>query len=83
MYPTPLTQLASAALERRRSRRGQTGPHDLLALGASHPHIAVVAAAADIIAAAAVTAAADPTSLHLLSRQDAQPQSIHRAPQSA
>jgi hypothetical protein len=28
------------------ARRGQTGPHDLLALGASHPHIAV---AADVI----------------------------------
>jgi len=46
------------------ARRGQTGPHDLLALGASHPHIAVVADIAVDVAAAADVAVADPTSLH-------------------
>ena len=45
----------------RRLHCGQTGPLDLLALGASHPHIAVVAVAADVITAAGV---GDPTSLH-------------------
>ena len=38
----------------RRLHCGQTGPLDLLALGASHPHIAVVAVAADVITAAGV-----------------------------
>ena len=48
--------------ERRRSRRGRTGPRDHLALGASRPHIVVVSAAADIIAAADI---ADPMSLRV------------------
>ena len=47
--------------ERRRSRRGRTGPRDHLALGASHTHIAVVAVADDVISAAVV---ADTTALH-------------------
>jgi len=51
-----LTQLASAA-----DRAAAERDHNLLALGASRPHIAVVAVAADVITAAGV---GDPTSLH-------------------
>ena len=61
--PLSAARIAHPVGERRRSRRGRTGPRDRLALGASHPDIAGVAVAADDVAAAVDTAAADSTTL--------------------